>query len=278
MSTPRDHSFDELRQAAESIQEHQENEARSRRQQAEQQYRLQQSFGALDEASSDLLRETGRRNPPWLPWQPPDLTRHFPRLTDRFLDACRQFHQAGLHLHLPAVSRDKVLACWSKGSGNAAANPTLEYALKLLDLGCGGGRRQEIQRLLEQAARTRSLNAAFIWLGVILDVNEPFRIKKLLDEPEPAGPLAEQPVQATPRPAPATDTRVIRDKKREARDRWLYQRCCQRTPYKTILSELKKIAPRRGWDPLDSIQAIRTAAHRYAERQGRPPPPRRQDK
>jgi hypothetical protein len=75
----------------------------------------------------------------------------------------------------------------------------------------------------------------------------------------------------------AGEARAAKDEKREDRDGWLYEKCRQLVPYKAILGELNKIARENGWDPVTSIQAIRQAAQRYAERHRLPPPPARQE-
>lgn len=176
MSTPRHRSFDELLQNAKSIQEQRDNQRCLRRQQAEEEDRLQQSFSALSEA-------IGKRQ--------------LPHLTDCFLDACRQFSQANLHSLLSQLSCAKVLAFSSKAPDDEAAKLTLEYALKLLHLGCEGGRRPEIQRLLKRAAATPLLNQVFYWLRILLDCNEPFRIRRLLTAADTGASLSQQ---SLPRP------------------------------------------------------------------------------
>src|SRR5262249_20821536 len=70
--------------------------------------------------------------------------------------------------------------------------------------------------------------------------------------------------------------RARRDRKQEARDRWLYQQCCALVPYKNIRPELKDWASCKGWRTLASIQGIRAAARTYAEGHDRPYPALRQ--
>jgi hypothetical protein len=94
-------------------------------------------------------------------------------------------------------------------------------------------------------------------------------------------------VQDTPVGGPAdaptkgrTSRKKTRDPKMEARDNWIYQQCCQTKPRLThdeIVGELKKVAPQRGWEIVESKQGIRQAAIEYARRHNRPAPPRRQD-
>jgi hypothetical protein len=71
--------------------------------------------------------------------------------------------------------------------------------------------------------------------------------------------------------------KASRNRKLEARDRWLYQQCCARVPYKAILSQLKNLGPGKGWQRLGSIQGIRKAARSYAKLHDLPyPAPRQQ--
>jgi hypothetical protein len=70
-----------------------------------------------------------------------------------------------------------------------------------------------------------------------------------------------------------------RPKKLETRDKWIYQQCCKGSemPYDQIVAELKRVAPKKGWRKIDSVQGIRAAAINYAQRNGLPLPPKRQD-
>jgi hypothetical protein len=68
----------------------------------------------------------------------------------------------------------------------------------------------------------------------------------------------------------------------EARDKWIYGRCCKGMTYKMIKTELKgRIAQqkargrKRPWGSIGTIQGICRAAERYAKRHGLPRPPRR---
>jgi hypothetical protein len=76
-------------------------------------------------------------------------------------------------------------------------------------------------------------------------------------------------------PQPARPKRK-RDRKLEARDRWLYGQCCKRIAYKVILTRLDDLCDQKGWPPITSIQGIRVAAQNYAERHGLPELPARQ--
>ena len=68
-----------------------------------------------------------------------------------------------------------------------------------------------------------------------------------------------------------------RDSKLEARDCWLYQKCCKRVAYKTIKTDLGERCQTKGWRRITSIQGIRWAARNYAQRHGLPMPPSRQN-
>jgi hypothetical protein len=71
-------------------------------------------------------------------------------------------------------------------------------------------------------------------------------------------------------------SKIARDKKLEARDRWLYKQCCNGVPYKDVKSQLKEKCRQKGWAVLDSVQGIRNAANTFAKRHKLPAPPRRQ--
>ena len=61
---------------------------------------------------------------------------------------------------------------------------------------------------------------------------------------------------------------------RECRDKWIYGECMKGTPYQTIAIRLKK-KPKK-WPPVGSVNGIKAAAIRYAERHSLPKPPARQ--
>jgi hypothetical protein len=79
------------------------------------------------------------------------------------------------------------------------------------------------------------------------------------------------------RPGPTAESQA--DKKQEARDKWIYKQSLKgrEMTYKKIAAELNKIAPKKGWEPLNSIQGVRARAILYAQRHGLQPPGRRQD-
>ncbi len=55
-----------------------------------------------------------------------------------------------------------------------------------------------------------------------------------------------------------------------ARDKWIYDRCIAREPYKAIRTKLNKKP--KSWERIESDTGIRAAAVRYAERNGLPLP------
>lgn len=67
----------------------------------------------------------------------------------------------------------------------------------------------------------------------------------------------------------------------EERDRWLFDLCCRGVPYADIRHQLeKRVAAAHkdtaeAWETIDSIEGIRLAALRYAERHELAPPPAR---
>jgi hypothetical protein len=72
-------------------------------------------------------------------------------------------------------------------------------------------------------------------------------------------------------------TKGKRDSKLDARDQWIYRLCCQGLSHKKIIGQLSVRCLKEGWDKIDSIQGIRAAAIRYAERNDLPKPASRKD-
>ena len=72
-------------------------------------------------------------------------------------------------------------------------------------------------------------------------------------------------------------TPIQRDRKLEARDRWLYQKCYKGIAHKTIKSDLGVRCQKKGWRMIHSIQGIRWAAGNYARRHALPMPASRQN-
>ncbi len=64
-----------------------------------------------------------------------------------------------------------------------------------------------------------------------------------------------------------------RDSKTEARDKWIYEKCCRLTPYKTIVVQLSR--QRKAWDRIESVPGIKRAAKAYAIRHNLELPPAR---
>jgi len=66
----------------------------------------------------------------------------------------------------------------------------------------------------------------------------------------------------------------------DGRDQWLYDQCCDGTPYSRIILTLGELANRDGkhpeWGSLDSAQSVKAAVERYCRRHEKPLPPRRQ--
>ena len=61
---------------------------------------------------------------------------------------------------------------------------------------------------------------------------------------------------------------------KEQRDKWLYDECVKGTPYQAIAIRLKK-KPEK-WTRIESVNGIKMAAQRYAERNSLPRPSARQ--
>jgi hypothetical protein len=62
----------------------------------------------------------------------------------------------------------------------------------------------------------------------------------------------------------------------DARDKWIYDRCCEGLVYDEIAKELKRIAGKKNWYPIQDKRGILQAAQRFAKRKDLPPPPPRQ--
>jgi hypothetical protein len=66
------------------------------------------------------------------------------------------------------------------------------------------------------------------------------------------------------------------DRRRAARDRWIYQKCYERSgTYKEIIAELKGIAAQKKWALVGTPQGIRWLAAQYAAVNNLPQPPSR---
>jgi hypothetical protein len=61
------------------------------------------------------------------------------------------------------------------------------------------------------------------------------------------------------------------------RDKWIYEQCARRTPYKKIVILLKEIADQKGWDVITTKQGIYDAAKRFAKAHCLPSLPRRKE-
>jgi len=72
--------------------------------------------------------------------------------------------------------------------------------------------------------------------------------------------------------------KAMKDKKVEARNKWIYQKCFRGIAHDIIKAELKKIGPKRGWQIVSTKQRIQQIGKEYAERNGEPLPPPRQNK
>jgi hypothetical protein len=97
---------------------------------------------------------------------------------------------------------------------------------------------------------------------------------------EEQGALMELMAPAKPRKRPATGAKQakVRDKKMEARNRWIYYRCKRGDQtYDQIADELRGVAETRRWPLCESKQRIYQIAVKYAEDNKLPPPPSRRN-
>jgi hypothetical protein len=91
--------------------------------------------------------------------------------------------------------------------------------------------------------------------------------------------LPSSPAQRTPASSKAGTRVVQRDKRAEARDRWLHGQAKKKKPptWKALMAHLNRIADKRRWRKLSSAQAVVQAVDRYIQRNGLDPlPPRKQ--
>ena len=98
----------------------------------------------------------------------------------------------------------------------------------------------------------------------------------------PPGTAGEAPHSAASPPPGRRGAKAVqsgRDRKQEARDAWIYRQCCKgrAMPYGRIVAELRRVAASRGWHIVSSPERIRQIGEAYADRHGKPRPPRRQD-
>ena len=62
---------------------------------------------------------------------------------------------------------------------------------------------------------------------------------------------------------------ITKDAMTEERDKYIYDQCVLGTPYQSIANRVKE---KTAWTPIDSVQGIREAARRFAERRRLPQP------
>jgi hypothetical protein len=164
---------------------------------------------------------------------------------------------------LRALGLQDCMDCWDCPPGHGS------YARNLLQL-TRGPSPEAVGRLLAQDAREPAFFDCMRrdiqqFAEELLAATRP-RPESLLD-PDPAATA----------PGSATRVKAVRDKKREARDRWIYQHCCKGTPHDVIVAELKRIALRHGWSLVSTKQRVQQIGSEYARRHERKPPPPRRD-
>jgi hypothetical protein len=80
------------------------------------------------------------------------------------------------------------------------------------------------------------------------------------------------------RAAKSNKPAAVRSRKMEARDRWIYNQCMEdELTFGAIVKELKRLAPKRGWQVFTSPQRVRQVAVDYAMRHNKPLPRSRQN-
>lgn len=115
--------------------------------------------------------------------------------------------------------------------------------------------------------------------GVAIPNVELLILRNEQDAPHPAeaDPPPQPILHALPAPASEGETEGKQSLDRDGRDGWIYAKCCERVVYKNIKRELNELAPSKGWLKISTIQGIRAAAKRFAERHNLPLPPSRHE-
>jgi hypothetical protein len=152
-----------------------------------------------------------------------------------------------------------------------------------------------IMRVNDACGHVMNGNIPFGQAGDHLRAVPPFHLARLLRAMRRQTSRAALRLQKTGRDSPASDneqlsdqaklmshekrrpTKGKRDSKLEARDQWIYRLCCRGLAHKKIIGQLSVRCPKEGWDMIDSIQGVRVAAIRYAERHDLPKPASRKN-
>jgi hypothetical protein len=147
---------------------------------------------------------------------------------------------------------------WGRRHDRKAGDPSSgAHCLAMLE----GSARQVLALLksypataLARGVMERSVEAASEHSPTLLDAARPELIRSKADTPARASKT------------PAQNGKSTRDPKMESRDKWIYDKCCKgrAMPYGLILSELKKLAPKKGWQIVSSKQRIQQISRKYA--------------
>jgi hypothetical protein len=132
------------------------------------------------------------------------------------------------------------------------------------------GRWFQAALTLERNQAARQLEGRF---GILVTANRTLRLEPVVEIVQAAGTSPPDARKGRKRPA----AKGSRDRKLEARDKWLYQQCCNGVPYKEIKSQLDEKCRTKGWQRIESVQGIRAAALTYCARHHLPAPPSRQN-
>jgi hypothetical protein len=110
-----------------------------------------------------------------------------------------------------------------------------------------------------------------VWRSSDAAVDVIFQLASATGGPAAVGGLGE--MQGGVPTGPVRAVRV--DKKKEARDKWIYEQCCKGTAHDKIAADLKKRAPKKGWRIVSSKQRIQQIGNEYADSHGLERPPSR---
>jgi hypothetical protein len=70
---------------------------------------------------------------------------------------------------------------------------------------------------------------------------------------------------------------LSKDRPNEARNKWVYERCCAGAPHDSIVMKLKQLARKRGWRVVSTKQRIHQIGNEYADAHGLKRPDPRQN-
>jgi hypothetical protein len=252
--------------------EHQKEGVRKQRER-EQRFLIEencrQAVSALDDSISTLF--SAHNHARWNKEVVFHHRDHMRRIYESFIAACETILEAKYNDRWVNVDHAATYARYRRSFPNdpeAQCRNSYEWAKHVLDQGLKG----ELERsTLDKCWKKESLRRSLDWVRILIrglaGLNQ-------LEWRRDACP--EEPSQVPIRTGKVRKT-INRARPLEARDRWIYNSCRKKLPYKEIVRTLKERAVTKGWESIQSIQGVREAAIKYAERHHLPPIPNRQN-